>query len=133
MQFDEFVGKVQHRAKMPSSMEAVNAIRATLMTLGERLAGGESGDLAAQLPKEIGTYLLYPDKTESYTLKEFLERVAELEDIDYPDAVYHARAVIETVDEAVSEGQIDHVLDQLPEEFDTLFTSGTEGSLNMPG
>lgn len=133
MQFDEFVGKVQNRAKMPSSMEAVNAIRATLVTLGERLHGGEPGDLAAQLPQEIGTYLLYPDKNETYTLKEFFERVADLEEVDYPDAVYHARAVIETVDEAVSGGGIDDALEQLPDEYEALFTSGTDGKINLPG
>lgn len=126
MQFDEFVEKVKQRADMSSGIDAVNAIRATLVTLGERLHGGETGDLAAQLPREIGTYLLYPGEDEGYTLKEFYTRVVELEEINYAVAIDHAHAVMETVSEAVTAGEIEDVLEQLPDEYEELFTSKSD-------
>ena len=41
MQYQEFVGSVQHRTRVGEKEEAVSAIRATLQTLGERLSEGE--------------------------------------------------------------------------------------------
>nr|WP_312621148.1 DUF2267 domain-containing protein [Haloarcula sp. 1CSR25-25] len=37
MNFDEFTGEVQHRLELPGAGEAVRPIRATLMTLGQRI------------------------------------------------------------------------------------------------
>ena len=51
MQYDQFIGEVQNRARLPSEGEAIAAVRATLQTLAERLAGGATDNLAAQLPK----------------------------------------------------------------------------------
>jgi hypothetical protein len=42
---------------------------------------------------------------------------------------FHARAVIEVVGEAVTQGQLAKVRDQLPPEFDPLFSSGSSGQL----
>ena len=52
MKHDEFIGRVQHYARLASRGDAERATRATLETLGERLAGGEPKDLASQLPPE---------------------------------------------------------------------------------
>ena len=41
MQHDEFIGLVQHRARLDSRGAAEAATRATLETLGQRLAGGK--------------------------------------------------------------------------------------------
>jgi uncharacterized protein (DUF2267 family) len=57
MPYDEFIGQVQNAAHPGSQREAVAAIRATLQTLGERLAGGAADNLAAQLPRQAGEYL----------------------------------------------------------------------------
>ncbi len=46
-----------------------------------------------------------------------------------PEAVYHARAVIEVLSEAVSKGEMDDVRAQLPAEFDRLFEAGRRGHL----
>ena len=48
---------------------------------------------------------------------------------DLPEATFHARAVIEVVGEAVTQGQLAKVRDQLPAEFDPLFSSGSTGQL----
>lgn len=57
MQSDEFIGKVQQRARLHSRGEAERAIAATLSTLADRLAGGTAENLAAQLPADIGRHL----------------------------------------------------------------------------
>lgn len=129
MQYNEFVGQVQNRARLGSTGETVRAIRATLETLGERITADEAEHLAAQLPQEIGYYLRQADMTEPFTLGEFFERVSERETIDLPDATHHARAVVSVLVEAVTPNQLDHLRAQLPNEYEPLLTSGSEGKM----
>lgn len=79
MHYDEFIGRVQNRARLASSGDAVRAIRATLEVLGERLFGGEAQDLAAQLPPEVAQYLTADGGSESFGLQQFFRRVSERE------------------------------------------------------
>ncbi len=129
MQYDQFVGQVHNRGRFASDGDAMRAIHATLETLGERLFGGEADNLAAQLPPELGHYLREPAVSESFSLDEFFNRVALREGVDLPIAVYHARVVIEVLKEAVSPALMDKVLDQLPEEYDSVFKAGSQGKL----
>jgi uncharacterized protein (DUF2267 family) len=136
MQYDEFVGQVQHRGRMASSGDAVKAIHATLQTLSERLTSGEAKDLAAQLPQEIAFYLHKepsPKDVERFTLQEFFERVSRREHVDLPKSIHHARAVIDVLCDAVSPGEINDVRGQLPAEFAPLFESGSTGELAKKG
>ncbi len=135
MQYDEFIGQVQHRARLSATDEAVRATRATLTTLAERLAGGEPKDLAAQLPEEIGRWLLRPESQASdrFSLDEFFRRVSEREGVELPQAVHHARAVISVLQEAVTPGEIKDVRAQLPEEWTPLIEAGSEGNMNVRG
>jgi uncharacterized protein (DUF2267 family) len=133
MQFNEFLGQVQHRAQLPSMGHALAATRATLVTLGERLAGGEPADLAAQLPREIAHFVVSgaPDSMGSgqrFDLNEFLVRVSLRENVDMPVAARHAQAVMSVVSEAVSPGEMTQVCGQLPEDIRRL----VEGSFPMP-
>jgi uncharacterized protein (DUF2267 family) len=129
MQYDDFVGHVQHRARLASTGEAVHAIHATLQTLGERLYGEEAKNLAAQLPDEIGAYLTQPTQRESFDLREFYQRVSQRERADLPDAIYHAQAVVSVVLDAVSPGEIADARAQLPDEYAHLFTWQGEGGM----
>jgi len=92
MNFDEFTGDVQHRLELPGTGETVRAIRATLMTLGERLPEGNAADLAASLPIEIKWYLTgaVREHGRRFDWQEFVERVSEIEGTDPADAAYHA-------------------------------------------
>jgi uncharacterized protein (DUF2267 family) len=124
MKYDDFVGQVQNKAKLATSQEAIKAIRATLQTLAERIVTGEAQNLAAQLPQEIGDYVREVEKDEQFSLDTFFKRVAEREGVDEPDAVYHARAVMTVVSEAVTEGEMEDVREQLPmQEYAPLFES----------
>lgn len=127
MRHDEFIGEVQHRAKLPSRGDAEKATRITLETLGERV--GDPSNLAAQLPPEIGRHLTAStEKFDRLSLDEFFDRIAE-KGGDAPEAVFHARAVIDVVRDAVGDGTVNKIVDQLPNEFRTLFESGSEGQL----
>ncbi len=130
MQYDEFIGQVQHRARLASRGEATRAVRATLETLGDRLFGGEAGNLAAQLPEEIGLYLRRETGGESFGLDEFFERVSVLEGVDLPEAIFHARAVMSVVSDAISPSLLDKVRAQLPAEYDRLFEAGSDGGMS---
>lgn len=129
MTYDEFMGQVQHRARLASTGEAVRATRATLEVLAQRLFGGEAANLAAQLPMEIKPYLAEPEVRDNFDLKEFFWRVSEIEGVDLPVSIHHARAVISVLCDAVSPNEIDDVLAQLPEEYYPLFQSGSEGEM----
>ena len=131
MRYDEFIGQVQHRARLGSRAEAERATRATLETLAERLAGGEAHDLAAQLPPELARSLELPDAGigAKLTLDEFFELVSERGGVDLPDATFHARVVIGVLTEAVSMGEIQDVRVQLPAAFAQLFNVENEGDL----
>lgn len=128
MRHDEFIGEVQHRAKLPSRGDAERVTRVTLETLGERLPKPES--LAGQLPPEIGRHLTQGTETfERLTLNDFFQRVADRSDADEPNAIYHARVVVDVVRDAVGDDVIQKMLDQLPGDFRPLFESGSEGQL----
>ncbi len=129
MQYDEFIGRVQNRARLGTTGEAVRATRATLEVLGQRLFGGEAKDLAAQLPREVAIYLEAEARSESFGLQEFFRRVSEREQVELPDGIHHARAVISVVRDAVTEGELEDVMAQLPEEYRALFESGSEGEM----
>lgn len=127
MQFNEFIGQVQHKAKLATQEDAIKATRATLQTLSERLYGNEAEHIASQLPEEIGNYLKN-GKSEKFSIDDFFKRVSEKEGADIPEAVFHARAVCDVLKEAISAGEIKHITDQLPEEFNKLF-AGSEGRM----
>jgi uncharacterized protein (DUF2267 family) len=128
MKHDAFIGQVQHRAQLSSRGEAERATRATLETLGERLAGGEPKDLASQLPLEIARHLKRPwsGLGVPFSLGAFFWRVSEREEVSLEHAKQHARAVMEVVCAAVSPGEIDDIRAQLPEEFHVLLRSTKE-------
>lgn len=122
MKYDRFVGQVQSRARLGTSGEAVRAIRATLEVLGQRLAGNQAGHLAAQLPDEVGYYLMQaPNDGERFDLTEFYDRVSRHGNQDLPDAVFQARVVMSVVQEAVTPGEFEHLRAQLPAEYNPLF------------
>ncbi|NLG49009.1 MAG: DUF2267 domain-containing protein [Chloroflexi bacterium] len=129
MKFDEFVGQVQNRARLASEGQAFDAIKATLTVLGQRLAGGEAEDIAAQLPSQLQEYLLKEGYQDSFGVQEFFQRVSKLEKVDLPESVHHTRAVISVLRDAISPGEYADMLDQLPDEYKPLFEGQPEGEM----
>lgn len=129
MTYDEFVEQVQQRGRLSSRAAAERATRVVLETVGERLAGGEPEDLAAQLPPEIGRYLLEPlaGAAVPYDSQDFYELVSQREGVDVQIAAHHVRAVAAVLRDAVSAGEWQDVLAQMPPDIDRLLGSGSEG------
>jgi len=131
MQYHEFVGQVQQRAKLPGEGQAIHAIHATLETLSERLSGGEADELAAQLPAEIGHYLRLAKTIEKFGMDEFFDRVSAREGVALGPAMHHARVVMSVLTEAVTPGEIEDARAQLPEDLKWLFTVGYDERSNQ--
>ncbi len=120
MDFDEFTGTVQHRLELPATGETVRAIRATLMTLGQRIPEGNAEDFAASLPIEIKWYMTgaVHEHGQRFDWSEFVERVSEIENVDPPEAAYHARIIVDLVHTCVPASDFQQLRDQLPESED---------------
>ena len=129
MKYDEFVGNVQHRCRVGTPGEAVKATRATLEVLAQRLFSEEKNHLASQLPGEIAYYLEQVKENSKFDLDAFFQKVSEKEGEDLPVAVHHARSVMSVVKDAVTPGQWENLIEELPEEFAPLFDSGSEGEM----
>lgn len=125
MDYDTFIGEVQNRGQLPSREDAVTVTRITLETVSERVGSNEADDLAAQLPEEIGRYLDKIDEAEQFSWDEFVDRLLKKGDYDGRNdgasAIHHARVVMDVVDDAATEGEIEDVRSQLSSEFDELF------------
>ena len=123
MKYDEFIGQVQHRAQLPEEGDATYAARATLMTLGERLAGNEPLDAASQLPDVLKEFLT--DGREAgegirFSLEDFYRKVANREGTDIETARRHAIVVMSVLREALTPGEWEDICAQLPDEYNEL-------------
>lgn len=126
MQEHEIVSAVQQSARIADHDHAERAVRATLAVLGTRLYGGETSDVASQLPSGLAEVLPESGPGERFGITEFYRRVAEQEGTGCTpeQARQHARAVGAALRVALSPTEFDHLTAQLPEEYRDLF--GTE-------
>lgn len=119
MKYDIFVDKVAQRTGT-SPERAVELTRAALETLAERLTGGEVLDLAAQLPKPLQRMLKPHPTTEAadrFGAAEFIARVGQRAGIDGSAARNAVRAVFTTLREAVTGGEFEDVVVQMPRDY----------------
>ena len=117
MDYATFTRTAAQRAGVPEET-AERLEHATLRTLADRISGGEAQDLAAQLPGPLQDDLRPPrEDAEAFGVDEFVRRVAERGHVDPGVARTGAAAVLITVREAVTPGEFDDVLSQLPQEY----------------
>ncbi|MGB2569958.1 DUF2267 domain-containing protein [Micromonospora citrea] len=122
MRFPLFVDAVARRAELrPEQAAAIS--RAVLRTVAERVRAGEADDLAAQLPDDLSAYLTGPaeaggaGRPDAFGPLEFLRRVAERAGVEPATAQVGVRAVFATLREAVTVGEFQDLVAQLPESF----------------
>jgi uncharacterized protein (DUF2267 family) len=125
MKQDEIVAAVRATAGTDSAGHTEKAVRATLAVLGERLYGGETEDLASQLPASLAEAIPAEGKGERFGLEEFYQRVAEHEGegCSEQEARRHARATVAALKAAVTEGEFADLVSQLPTEYADLLGS----------
>ncbi len=126
MKGEQFIAEVRNLAELYSTEDAEKAIRATLETLKERLAGNEPSNLAAQLPPDVAVFVEGDGGREAFSVQEFYERVAEKEGANSEEAVKHARAVATVLQTAVTGGELEDLRSQLGNDYKELF--GQSGS-----
>ena len=120
MKYDEFIARVAQNVEV-SREEADKLTWATLATLAERITGGEARDLAAQLPLPLQNALLAAsEEAEGFSFEEFVRRTAERAGTNAGIAEMAVDAVLATLRDAVSPGEFDDVLSQLPQDFKRL-------------
>ena len=127
MQYDEFIERVQARGEIDSRETAQTATAATLETLSERLTRDERRNLAAELPDELKEIIFRRQETTYFLLKDFYNRVAARADVRVPEAIAQSQAVVAVLQEAISTGQLNAILELLPDEYDELFVGAPYG------
>lgn len=121
MDLQQLLAAVRDTAGVSSQQEAEQAAMATLKALGERISGGETKDLAAQLPAPLDRALPAAGGGQRFGIEEFYERVASYEGSDDPrDARRHARAVVAALKASITGGEFDQIQAQLPQEYGDL-------------
>jgi uncharacterized protein (DUF2267 family) len=116
MDYETFTRTTAERTGLPEET-AERIEHATLRTLADRISGGEAQDLAAQLPARLQDDLSPPrEEAEAFSVDEFMRRVAERGDVG-PDEAAGAAAVLITMRDAITPGEFDDVLSQLPPEY----------------
>jgi uncharacterized protein (DUF2267 family) len=107
---------------------AERATEATLRTLAERITGGEAGDIAAFLPRELRDWMVpVPEPAEPFDRQELARRVAEREGVDPETAEGHVRAVFQMLGFAVAPGELRDMASQLPRDFEDLLDAAGVG------
>lgn len=123
MQFDDFITRVQEQARLDSREEAISLSRAVLETLGERLDRKVRNGVEAQLPDELKEFLLArKEHGDQYGLEEFYNRIGARADLPYGDATQRTRQVLSVLQEAVPDGEIQDIREDLPPDYGRLFT-----------
>ncbi|MFD7233213.1 DUF2267 domain-containing protein [Streptomyces sp. NPDC059881] len=123
MRYDEFLARIRERGEYPGQEEAAAIAHAVLAVLAERLAPGEADDLAAQLPGRLAetVHAARDQRAERFGIEEFYGRVSKRLGPRPRTAEWDAKAVLTTLAETVSLGELEHILTQLPEDFGALF------------
>ena len=119
-EFRQIHREVQHRLELPETGEAVRTVRATLMTVGQRIPEGNADDLAASLPMEIKWYMAgaVHEHGQRFDWKEFVTRVSVIEGAERSEATYHAQVIIDLVSTLVPPSDLQQLRNQLPESED---------------
>ena len=88
----------------------------------QRISPGKVKDLASRLPGPLGHVLhqATPQKAQSFGIEEFYRRVAERTHARPRTAQWDAGAVLTTVADAVTGGELNQILSQLPSGYAVL-------------
>jgi uncharacterized protein (DUF2267 family) len=119
--YDEWLSRVADRAgtDVETAKRASNAV---LETLAERISGGEVDDLKMQVPAELRDSLELGrmrshGMARKMSLEEFVRLVAEREGAPENIAFGHARAVLSTLRDSVTEQEFRDLAAELPREY----------------
>ncbi|MBR8743748.1 DUF2267 domain-containing protein [Nocardiopsis sp. MG754419] len=123
MRYDEFLARVRDLGEHENQREAEEVTTVVLAVLATRLPAEAVESLAAQLPDPLRRALGQVERSapETFGVEEFQSRVATLADGRAYEGERDSRAVLSTVASAVSGGELNRLLSQLPPGYAVLF------------
>jgi uncharacterized protein (DUF2267 family) len=123
MKCDEFLARVRERGEFYSQDEAQKITEDVLGVLAKRIGPDEVDDLASELPMPLGRTLTDAkrERAETFGIEEFYHRVAERTGTRPRTAQWDASAVLTTVADVVSGGELNQVISRLPSGYAPLF------------
>ena len=124
---DEFIRRVAEREGVDAATAERDA-RAVFTALGYAVSPGELADVAAELPNEFAGLLPRGSWVEQPTADEFAERVARRTGLDREPAMRAAEAVVETLAERISGGEVEDLEARLPLELHPALERGRAAS-----
>jgi uncharacterized protein (DUF2267 family) len=120
---DEFIRRVAEREGVDAATAERDA-RAVFTALGYAVSPGELADVAAQLPQEFARLLPRGPSVDPPTADEFAGRIARRTGLDGERAMRAAEAVVETLAERISGGEVEDLETRLPLELHTALERG---------
>lgn len=121
MNYDEFLSKVKERTDIVSDVQGSTVLTAILNTLAERITPEQRHNLASQLPEDLKHLVIIEDDAETFGLDDFYNRVSQRLNTSRERTGEISEEVLLILSEAVSQGEIDNIKAELPEEFYQLF------------
>ncbi|SDZ28540.1 Uncharacterized conserved protein, DUF2267 family [Micromonospora pattaloongensis] len=123
MRYDQFLNNVRDRGGYRDRQEAERIAQVVLAVLARRLDPGEAQHLASQLPVQAAVIVVDQagPSAQALSTREFLAQVAERTGGSDRTAQWDASAVLSTVADAITGGELHDVLTQLPSGYAALF------------
>lgn len=123
MRYGEFVETVGQRAGI-EQQRAEAASKAVIRALTEQVGAQRAHGLVDQLPQDLQPKVEASTVAPTRPVSEFYDRVSELEGRDPAEPDRHVQAVLATLDDATTGGQLREVVGQLPAEYQDLLPTG---------
>jgi uncharacterized protein (DUF2267 family) len=133
---EQFLQRVQARERVPISV-AREHVRAVFAALRGAVGHEELADLASELPRELEALLVGLDLDDTtappVTAEEFLRLVARRGALEADAAPRATNAVLETLANRISAGEVDDLIERLPRELHAPLERGrAEGREQLP-
>ena len=117
MTYDEFVGAFAERVGVYPE-DAQSFLPAAVEVLSERISREELRHVASQLPDELAAQMRpRGENPEAFPPDEFVTRIVQRTYADVPLAIVVMRALFTTLRQALSPGEYDDLMSQLPREY----------------
>lgn len=118
MGYREMIKKVQQYSGFSDS-ESENALIMFINMLARRLTPDERMDFASQLPAELQDTVVSIEEIDEQdvNMEDMLETIAEEQNIDEDRAKKQVMAVWLTLRDAISQGEIEDIRSQLPQDM----------------
>jgi uncharacterized protein (DUF2267 family) len=117
----EFLKRIQESLGL-DPFEARRSATSILGALFARLTPDEARHLAAQLPHQLRDRYVVKRGFDRLSAGGLVRRVADDLDLDEDEAIRRIQRVFRVVREAVSPGAVEHALDQMPQDLQSLLT-----------